>query len=181
MKTISFDPGTNFTGYSIFENGTPIEAGVLRATSSWTQSKRLGHLLYCIHKILTEHKPDAVIVEEQFVGRNPKTSLVTARAMGLAIAVAGGLGIKVVGFTPSEVKKSVTGIGNADKVFVANKVIEKYIDNPAIKNIGPYVDKGKNKTDDIYDAVAINETFWLLGETRVEMANKKEKVSSRIL
>lgn len=181
MTTLSFDPGTNSTGWSLFEDNKLLDAGKFRATSTWNQSKRLGYMLKRSQELISTVIPDVVVVEEQFMGVNRKTSLITARAMGVIIAYSGLLDIKVVGFPPAEVKKAVTNMGNADKYVVSAKINELYKGNPVMSKIGPYVESGKDKTDDIYDAIAINHTYWLLGEIRYEKKKNQVKETSRIL
>lgn len=178
MLALSIDPGTVSSGWSLFEDGKPLACGKIRATASWTQSKRLGRMLDGIETLFDEYSPDVLVVEEQFTGVNRQTSLITARAMGIAIALAGTRGIRAIGITPPEVKKAVTGKGNADKSVVCETIQLIYDDSEVVRNIGPYIEKGKDKTDDIYDAVGINHSFWVLGDTRTVI--KKDKNGKKI-
>lgn len=181
MRVLAFDPGTNSTGWSLFQDKKPIQCGKFRASSGWVQSKRLGYMLKMCNDLIKKAKPDVIIVEQQFAGKNAKTSLITARAMGIIISLAGMYGIKTVAYQPSEVKKAVTGKGNDGKEVVAEKLLEIYSDDVVIIDIGNFVDKGKDKTDDIYDAVAINHTYWQLGEEVIEIKKKQETVVSRVI
>ena len=181
MKSLAFDPGTVSTGWSIFIDGEPVVNDKIRAVAGWSQSKRLGHMLTGISELIQTHKPDMIAVEEQHVGKNAKTSLITARALGLIIAIAGINDIPVYEFKPSEIKKAVTGNGGANKEQVADELLKIYKDYDCITNIGDYIDKGVNKTDDIYDAVGINHALKILGDTRQEGTKKEPKYVSRAI
>ena len=181
MKSLAFDPGTVSTGWSIFIDGEPVANNKVRAVSSWNQSKRLGFILKGISEIITNEEPDIIVVEEQHVGKNAKTSLITARALGLIIAVAGINDIPVYEFKPSEIKKAVTGMGNAPKEEVAQELLKIYKDSQCVINIGDYIDKGVNKTDDIYDAVGINHALKVLGDKRQEGTKKEPVYVSRAI
>lgn len=162
-RVISFDPGTVSTGWSLRIDNKIVECGKIQCPSSWKQSKRLGHLLKETMSLLCRLNPDRVAIEQQHVGKNAQTSLITARAMGIIIAVAGAGGISCSVRQPSEIKKSATGKGNSSKEDVANAILLTYKDNPVIQNIGTFVSEGVNKTDDIYDAVAINHDDLTMG------------------
>lgn len=181
MKTIAFDPGTVFTGWSVFIDGEPISNGKFRAVSGWVQSKRLGYIFTQVIGLLREEQPDMIGIEEQHVGKNAKTSLITARALGIIISAAGMCDIPVYEFKPSEVKKAVTGDGSSSKEEVAIKLLEIYSENECVQNIGSYLDTTIHKTDDIYDAVGINHALKVLGITRTEGTKKKPIVTSRAI
>lgn len=181
MKSLAFDPGTVSTGWSLFEDGEPVENEKIRAVSGWLQSKRLGFMMANISNVITRTAPDIIVVEEQHVGKNAKTSLITARALGIIIALANANNIPVYEFKPSEIKKAVTGKGNATKMEVADTILEIYASNNAVINIGKYIDSGTGKTDDIYDAVGINHALKVLGDTRFKVTKKQQEEISRAI
>lgn len=181
MKTLAFDPGTVSTGWSVFIDGEPQRNNKIRAKSGWKQSKRLGYIIEHTIKLIQEEQPDIIAVEEQHVGKNAKTSLITARAMGVIIAVAGMAGIPVVEFKPSEIKKAVTGKGDAGKNEVASSILDLYSIYDAVQEVGAYIDTGVNKTDDIYDAIGINHALKVLGDTRTEGTKKEPVYVSRAI
>ena len=162
MLALSIDPGTICSGWALFNDGELKGCGKIHLKSGMKLSERLAELMWGIQTILDEHSPDMMIVESQFTGRNLKTSLVTARAMGIAIAAAAMAGVKVIEYAPTEVKKAVTGTGKATKEQVTESIITKYGNHALIKELGPYRSSGKDKNDDIYDAIGINDTFWIL-------------------
>lgn len=167
MKTLAVDPGLLCTGWSIFDEGIPVICDKITMKSKDTQSSRLAKLVWEFQTIIEEHEPEIMIIEDQFVGKNMRTSLVTARAKGVIIAAAAMSGIQVIEYAPSEIKSVVTGKGNATKEFVAEELIKIYSDNEIVKSLGPYSDKTKSKNDDMYDSLGINHTYWVLKTGRI--------------
>jgi Holliday junction resolvasome RuvABC endonuclease subunit len=101
-------------------------------------------------------KPDIAVLEDQYVGPNPQTSLFLARARGVAMLACHHAGVQVVLYAPSEIKKVMTGKGNAKKELVQQAAVEAYKHNGVIEELfGDGIKKsGKKKNDDISDALA---------------------------
>ena len=187
MLMLSVDPGTVCTGWSMFEDEELFNCNKIHLTSSWLQSKRLEYMMWGIESILNEYSPDVLAIEDQFVGANQRASLVTARAKGIVIAMASSHNIKVIEYAPSEIKKAVTGLGNASKELLMKKVIELYGDYEIVKALGDFCDKGKNKNDDIFDSIGIGHTYKILGEEKTVVVKDKKtgkkvsKIVSRVI
>src|SRR6185312_6903944 len=100
------------------------------------------------------------VIEDQFVGPNPQTSLFLARARGVTMLACHHAGIPVILYTPSEIKKAMTGKGNAKKELVQQAAVEQYKHNGVIEHLfGDGIKKsGKKKNDDISDALAAVHT-----------------------
>jgi crossover junction endodeoxyribonuclease RuvC len=82
-------------------------------------------------------------VEEAFYGKNVHTTLVLGHARGVAMLAAAQHGCEVSEYSPREIKKSVTGSGNAAKEQV------EYMVKMLLK---PPVEKMRQ---DAYDALAV--------------------------
>lgn len=175
MLVLSVDPGTICTGWSLFEDAKPRNHGKVHIKSTLSQSERLSILMKDITNVIIRFNPDILAIEDQFVGRNPRASLVTARAKGIVIAVAAACGIKVIEYSPCEIKKAVTGKGNANKQLVQEEILALYSSNDTVKEIGEFKSTGKGKNDDIYDAIGINHTYWVLGEDKIVDIKKKDR------
>ncbi len=61
------------------------------------------------------HTPDAVVVETQYVAKNPQSSLKLAMVRGVVIVTSTHENITVYEYAPSAAKKAVVGKGNASK------------------------------------------------------------------
>jgi crossover junction endodeoxyribonuclease RuvC len=92
---------------------------------------------------IVEHKPRRVSIEEAFYGKNVHTTLVLGHARGVAMLAAAQHGCEVSEYSPREIKKSVTGNGNAAKEQV------EYMVKMLLK---PPIDKMRQ---DAYDALAV--------------------------
>jgi len=167
MKTLAVDPGLLCTGWSIFDEGNPTYCNKITMKSKDTQSSRLANLIWEFSTIIEEYEPEIMLIEDQYVGKNMRTSLITARAKGVIIAAGAMAGIKVIEYAPSEIKSVVTGKGNATKQFVADELIRIYYNSDVVKSLGAYCEKGKGKNDDMYDSIGINHTYWTLRTGKV--------------
>jgi crossover junction endodeoxyribonuclease RuvC len=97
--------------------------------------------------LIAEIQPDLVAVEKLFFYRMSHT-ITIAQARGVLMLVLGQAGLPYVEFTPPEVKKALTGYGNAHKSEVQEAVARElaldFIPRP----------------DDAADALAIALTAW---------------------
>jgi crossover junction endodeoxyribonuclease RuvC len=72
--------------------------------------------------LLAEHEPDAVALEESYVGADARIALSVGQARG-AVLLAGALaGVACAEYAPARVKQSVCGYGRADKGQVQRMV-----------------------------------------------------------
>lgn len=129
MFALGIDPGLTRCGFGLVEGSfsgvesfRALRAGVVETDASTPVEVRLGQLLVELRALLEETKPQAVVVERVFYQRNAKTAIPVAQASGVAVALAGALGIPVRQFTAQEVKLAVTGYGAASKVQVQGMV-----------------------------------------------------------
>ncbi len=118
MRVIGIDPGSTVTGYGVLDDTgrdpEVIAAGVIRAGRG-PLAERLGRILKEVDRLIAEHEPDAVAVEEIFFARNPKSAAVLGQARGAALAAAGRAGVEVFEYAARRVKQTVTGYGGASK------------------------------------------------------------------
>ena len=73
--------------------------------------------------LISEHAPDAVALEESYVGADARIALSVGQARGAALVAAASAGIDCVEYAPSRIKQSVTGYGHADKQQVQRMVM----------------------------------------------------------
>ena len=89
MKVLGIDPGTAACGYGIVHES----GGRLRALDhgSWTTPahERLELRLRTIHDavaaLIERHEPDAVVLEESYVGADARIALAVGQARGAAL------------------------------------------------------------------------------------------------
>ncbi len=119
MIVLGIDPGSRFTGYGVVEvDGSGeriIEFGVLRLDSKPNHQLRLKEVYDRITDVTARLCPDECAIEMPVYGRNPQSMLKLGRAQAAAMMAVLNRSIPVAEYTPKEVKKSVTGRGNATK------------------------------------------------------------------
>ena len=126
MKVLGIDPGTAACGYGIVQGN----AGRLRATvhGCWTtpagrrQDLRLKTIFDAVSALIAEHAPDAVALEESFVGADARIALSVGQARGAVLVACALAGVEAAEYAPAHVKQAVCGYGRADKQQVARMV-----------------------------------------------------------
>jgi crossover junction endodeoxyribonuclease RuvC len=126
VKVLGIDPGTAACGYGIVQE----RDGRLRAIChGWWQtaaSERLEHRLQTIFAgvgaLIAEHAPDAVALEESYVGADARIALSVGQARGAVLVAASSAGVACAEYAPARVKQSVCGYGRADKQQVQRMV-----------------------------------------------------------
>lgn len=124
---LGIDPGLNRTGYAVLERspGKPIlrEGGVIRSTGDLSLAERVLELGRGLREVICEFKPQVVAIEQVFsTAKFPKTAILMAHARGALLFAAADQGVDVVHYTPTQVKRLLTGSGNASKEQIQHAV-----------------------------------------------------------
>ncbi len=119
MRILGIDPGLVKTGWGIIEYHrgrlSYVAAGTITPPARTPMAERLFRLHGGIHDVVQMHSPRYAAIEETFVNMNPASTLKLGNARGaimLSLAIAG---LPVAEYAPLLVKKSVVGVGRADK------------------------------------------------------------------
>jgi crossover junction endodeoxyribonuclease RuvC len=72
--------------------------------------------------LISEHAPDAVALEESYVGADARIALSVGQARGAALVAAASAGVACTEYAPARVKQVVCGYGRADKGQVSRMV-----------------------------------------------------------
>jgi crossover junction endodeoxyribonuclease RuvC len=119
MIVIGIDPGMAETGFGVLAVAgsrlTAIEHGAIATAPSERPEQRLAHINVEVAALLERHGPDAVALEDLYVGRNPRTILSVGQARGAVLTACGVAGVEAHGYAPAEIKNAVCGFGRADK------------------------------------------------------------------
>ena len=76
-----------------------------------------------MREVLEELKPQTIGLEQVFsFGRNPKTALLMAHVRGALLMTAVEFGVPVVHYSPTQVKRLLTGSGRASKQQIQQAV-----------------------------------------------------------
>ena len=119
ITILGVDPGSRFTGYGVIRM-TPqgqemVEWGVLQLDAKESHTTRLKQIYDGLFSLIQRTRPDEVAIEMPVYGKNPQSMLKLGRAQAAAMLAALNAGLPVTEYTPKEVKRSVTGNGNAAK------------------------------------------------------------------
>ncbi|MCZ9308540.1 crossover junction endodeoxyribonuclease RuvC [Corynebacterium uberis] len=120
VRVMGIDPGLTRCGLSVVQGGRgrgviPIAVGVARTPPHAELTERLLRLSRAVAEWMDDYHPDVVAIERVFERGNVSTVMNTAHAVGVLVLAAAQRGIPVYMYTPSEVKKAISGNGRADK------------------------------------------------------------------
>lgn len=147
MRILGIDPGIGKTGWGIVETqGSKIKVinyGCVETEPNSDISGRLFAIHDEIARIIAEHRPECMAVEELFFGKNIKTAFVVGQARGVILLSGAENNLQITIYTPLQVKIALTGYGRAEKQQVG-KMVKTIL---ALKEIP--------KPDDTADALAV--------------------------
>lgn len=128
IRILGIDPGSRKTGFGVvdfhFERRqiTHVASGVLRLDVDQELPARITELSFRLQKVLADHRPYKVVLEDIFLSENARSALILGQARGAVLATVGMAGVEVVSFSSTSVKLAVTGTGRASKLQVAEMV-----------------------------------------------------------
>ena len=119
MIILGLDPGLGTTGWGVIvadgNRLSHIANGQIKTDPKMAMASRLLKLDLELTDLLLAYKPDGAAVEEVFVNSNPQSTLKLGQARGVVLLGASRTGIEVGEYSARTVKKSVVGVGKADK------------------------------------------------------------------
>jgi crossover junction endodeoxyribonuclease RuvC len=146
-SVLGVDPGVARTGLAVLtprdRKPTLAWSGTVVTPAGLAESDRLRTIAEAIRSAIAEHRPEVVALERVAFNRNTVSALQVARATGVVMAAASEAGVPVEEYAPSEVKSTVTGMGNADKRQVRDALVRVH----GLKNVPTQADAA--------DAVAV--------------------------
>ena len=127
MKVVvGIDPGTAACGYGIVhESDGRLRAtchGWWRTAASQRAEARLLTIFTGVQGLIDQHGPDAVALEESYVGADARIALSVGQARGAVLVAAASAGVPCVEYAPAVVKQAVCGYGRAEKGQVQRMV-----------------------------------------------------------
>jgi crossover junction endodeoxyribonuclease RuvC len=130
MVIIGVDPGSSATGYGIVKkNGTRsvhVASGVIRAPNRHAISKRLREIHDGLAEVVCLHRPSVMVVESLFHGNNSQSLMKLSQVRGVILLLGETHSMDIFEYAPREIKKGLTGYGNAEKdqvLFMVAKLL----------------------------------------------------------
>lgn len=150
LRIMGIDVGFAINGWSIidksseYKNGMKlVDFGVITTEVDNLIENRLMKVYDDLDNLIKRYTPDIMAVENLFFFKNQKTVINVAQVRGIILLAGVKNGVKLFGYTPLQVKTSVTGYGKADKKQV-QKMVKMIF---GLKEVP--------KPDDAADAVAV--------------------------
>jgi len=125
MRIIGIDPGLRNLGWGVIEaRGSRLShvANGVCHSSGADLAARLLSLYTQLSEVMARFAPDQAAVEQTFVNRDGAGTLKLGQARGIAMLVPAQAGLAVAEYAPNAVKKTVVGVGHAEKQQVAHMV-----------------------------------------------------------
>lgn len=129
QRILGIDPGLVCTGYAVVESdgrvGRLLHCGSVRSRGSL--AARLQAIFERISQVLDEYQPDAAAVENVFFAKDAVAALKLGQARGVAVCAAAAAQVPVFEYSSRSVKKSVVGLGKADKgqvVYMVARILQ---------------------------------------------------------
>ncbi len=122
VRILGLDPGLRHTGWGLIQvcghHLTPVAQGTIHTDSKLSLAERLNTLYQGLSEVIQTHHPDEAVVEETFVNANPASALKLGMARGVVLLAPASYTIPVFEYSANKIKKSVVGVGHADKTQV---------------------------------------------------------------
>ena len=137
MRVLGIDPSLRSTGFGIVEerNGalSPVAYGIIEPTAKLPLHLKLAEIKDELENIIRTYGPAEAAVENPFYAQNMKTALLLGQVRGAVLVAVAAAGCGLAEYSALEIKKAVTGYGQADKEQVLTMVRSLLgLDNDAI-------------------------------------------------
>ncbi len=125
MRVMGIDPGLRNLGWGVIDVDGSRLSHVANGVCK-SRGEDLAARLLSLHQQLTAiceaYAPDTAAVEQTFVNKDGASTLKLGQARGIAMLVPAQFGVSVGEYAPNRVKKTVVGVGHADKAQIGHMV-----------------------------------------------------------
>ena len=126
MRLLGLDPGLRRTGWGVIDASgnhlAYVADGIIAVPDGMALAERLVALYRALLAVIEHHAPDEAAVEETFVNKNPASTLRLGLARGVVLLAPAERGLPVHEYAANLIKKSVVGVGHAEKPQVGMMV-----------------------------------------------------------
>jgi crossover junction endodeoxyribonuclease RuvC len=118
-RYLGIDPGLAAMGWGVIECVGSRLSHIANGTLVTDARMPLGERLVVIERgllsVIEIYAPHAAAVETAFVARDAQAALKLGQSRGIALLVPARAGLPIAEYAPNHIKKSVVGVGHADK------------------------------------------------------------------
>jgi len=126
IRILGIDPGLRRAGWGLISvEGTRLSfegCGAVIVRAEGSLAVRIAALYAGLAEIVQAHMPAEAAVEETFVNANPASALKLGHARAVALLVPALAGLSVAEYATNLVKKTVVGVGHAEKAQISAMV-----------------------------------------------------------
>lgn len=162
MVILGIDPGMALVGYGIIstnrhalqkqdihEKPKVMDFGCIATSPSLSTADRLEIIYQEVKKLIKQHQPDVLSIENLFFFKNAKTAMPVSQAKGVILLAAAQHRLSIMEFTPLQVKMTVAGYGKAEKKQI-QEMTQRLLDLSSFD-----IKKHHRKKDDASDALGV--------------------------
>ena len=126
MRVLGIDPGTAACGFGLVKSAggrvRALDHGWWRTPANGRPELRLKRTFDEVAALIAAHAPDAVALEESYVGVDARTALFVGQARGAVLVACAAANVACAEYPPATVKHAVCGYGRAEKAQVQRMV-----------------------------------------------------------
>ena len=118
---LGIDPGLRETGWGVIGYHANdnvlhyVASGSITTKTNQEMVVRLRTLFHGVQRLMHDYAPVSVAIEEMFVNRSPVSTVKLSHARAAVMLAAGEPGVDVIELHNRQIKKSIVGVGNAEK------------------------------------------------------------------
>lgn len=126
MRVLGIDPSLKSTGFGIIESQEKslqaVVYGIIKTSEHQSFPHRLNEIRLELEKIILNYSPDEVAIENPFFARNVRTAISLGQVRGAVLIAVATSQKPLFEYSALEIKKAVTGYGQAEKDQVQRMV-----------------------------------------------------------
>jgi len=126
MRALGIDPSVKSTGYGILEYSevgySVIAYGCITPSSRKPLYHKVNEIRMKVEELIKAYQPDEVAIENPFYAQNIKTAITLGQVRGAVLVAIASCDRPLYEYSALEIKKAVTGYGQADKHQVLTMV-----------------------------------------------------------
>lgn len=126
MRVLGIDPSLQSTGFGIIEsegeNYQALVYGIIKPEPKAAFHQRLNEIRTELENIIDRFSPDEVAIENPFYARNVRTAISLGQVRGAVLIAVASRNCQLFEYSALEIKKAVTGFGQAEKDQVQRMV-----------------------------------------------------------
>lgn len=119
MRLLGIDPSLQSSGFGIIDDGAEtlvaVVYGVIKPERTASFPQKLNDIRTELEKIIDLYAPEEIAIENPFYARNVRTAISLGQVRGAVLIAAASRQRELFEYSALEIKKAVTGYGQAEK------------------------------------------------------------------